>query len=604
MSLFKKAPGRGAPGHGTGYKYKKRFNAKVSVNLGGASFPVNPDSFQGTYGGGGRPQVQLDSVIITEGDTYGHLTQAEVTFTCFTVTAFQNYTESAFKLGADASISVGYAEDGAPGSLSFSNLMIYKFSWTTTKDNYVRCTVSCMSATPLVNQADVNVSAKIGDGKLKFMDVLEAGGPGVETPVQTIPQLMKYVAQGSGTTPTSEVSDGFYGDGIVVVTNPGVTQGEADEETKKVLEIMSAAGIPVSYDNAKLVYCTLDWFVRQINTYYIPDEGALKGVTYQFDPETAEKAGCLDGICSADPLNIVLPGGGAGDYGALADVPPEQQLLIESKGAAPAAILGSGVINCKNILLSSSYIASTIFGAASKTENAPDKAVTPDNGQQPKVVYSIGKMFDKLFQDIVSATGGNIHLATLPSKDKKMLIVAYNHNDGTKITPAIFNPVSGNQAIRSLEVTCAPASSDAYAIAVANRKATGAGAAGVNGQTTQGDPGDAKQAIKDAREKGLVQEKFSAASIAGLKEQLGKLVNNASSKDAATGKIPHQYGQFPLNLQVSMDGCGGWEFGDAISVSFLPAGQKGKGAFIVQKIIHTIATNDWETKLETVYTIL
>jgi hypothetical protein len=604
MSLFKKSPGRGAPGHGTSYKYKKRFNAKVSVNLGGAVFPVNPDSFQGTYGGGGRPQVQLDSVVITEGDTYGHLTQAEVTFTCFTVTAFQNYTETAFKLGADASISVGYAEDGAPGGGSFSNLMIYKYSWTTTKDNYVRCTVSCMSATPLVNQADVNVSAKLAGKGFEFMDVLEAGGAGKKTPVQTISQLMKYVAQGSGNSATKDVSDGFYGDGIVVITNPGVTQGEADEETKKVLEIMSAAGIPVSYDNAKLVYCTLDWFVRQINEYYIPNEGKLAGITYEFDT-TATAGGCLAGICSADPLNIVLPGGGAGDYGAAADVPDEQKLLIESKGAAPAAIKGSGAIDCKNILLSSSYIASTIFGAASKTENAPDKSVTPDNGQQPKVVYSIGKMFDKLFQDIVSATGGNIHLATLPAKNKKMLIVAYNHNDSTGITPAVFDPVSGNQAIRSLEVTCAPASSDAYAIAVANRKATGAGAAGVNGQDTQGDPGNAAQAIRDAREKGLVQEKFSAASIAGLKEQLGKLVNNASSQDAATGKIPHQYGQFPLNLQVSMDGCTGWEFGDAISVSFLSAAQKGgKGVFIVQKIIHTIATNDWETKLETVYTII
>ena len=137
MSLFKKSPGRGAPGHGTSYKYKKRFNAKVSVNLGGAVFPVNPDSFQGTYGGGGRPQVQLDSVVITEGDTYGHLTQAEVTFTCFTVTAFQNYTETAFKLGADASISIGYAEDGAPGAGSFSNLMIYKYSWTTSFAGFI-----------------------------------------------------------------------------------------------------------------------------------------------------------------------------------------------------------------------------------------------------------------------------------------------------------------------------------------------------------------------------------------------------------------------------------------------------------------------------------
>ena len=603
MSLFKKSPNRGAPGHGKGYKYKKRFNAAVSVNLGGAKLPSNPDSFEGTYGGGGRPQVQLDSIVITEGDTYGHLTQVEVTFTCFTIGAFSKYAASAFKLGANASVSVGYAESGAPsGGKTFSELMIYKYNWTTTKDNYVRCSVSCMSATPLINQADVNVSAKLGDANLKFMDVLEVGGPGVATPVQTISQLMKYQAQGGGGTPTKDVPDGFY-NGVLVITNPGVSQGDADEQTKKVLEIMAAAGIPVSFDNAKLVYCTLEWFVQQINTYYIPNEGKLAGITYEFD-ETATAAGCLSGICSADPLNILIAGGGAGDYGAAADVPDEQKLLAESKASAPPAISGN-TINCKNILLSSSYIASTVFGAASKTENAPDKAITPDNGQPAKVVYSIGQMFEKIFQDIVSATGGNIHLATLPGKNKKMLICAYNHNDGSGISPAVFDPISGNQAIRLCEVSCAPGSSDAYAIAVLNRKSDGAGPQGANGQDVQGDPGNAAQAIRDAREKGLVQEKFSAASIAGLKEQLGKLVNNASSDDASSGKIPHQYGQFPLNLQVTMDGCVGWEFGDAITVSFLPGYQKGgKGVFIVQKIIHTIATNDWETKLETVFTII
>jgi hypothetical protein len=602
MSIFKKTPGRGAPGHGKGYKYKKRFNAAVSISLNGAGLPANPDSFVDTYGGGGRPAVQLDSVTITEGDTYGHLTQAEVTFTCFTIGAFERYAASAFQLGKKASISVGYAETGAPSeSKTFGNLMIYKYTWTTTKDNYVRCTVSCMSATPLINEADVNVSAKLADAGFKFKDVTAPGGDAVDTPVQTISQYMKNIAQGNGGTATKDVPDGFKND-MLVITNPGVTQGEADEETKKVLEIMSAAGIPVSYDNAKLVYCTFEWFVNTINTYYIPNEGELAGVTYVFD-DSAKSGGCLSGICSADPLNILIAGGGSGDYGAAADVPEEQKLLAESKASAPAAI-GSDVIDCRKILLSSSYIASTVFGMASKTENAPDKAVTPDNGQPAKVVFSLGKMFEKIFQDIVSATGGNIHLATLP-KGKEMRICAYNHNDPKKPSPAVFDPISGEQAIRLCEVSCTPASSDAYALAVLPGKSTAAGGAGANGQNVAGDQGNAAQAIKDAREKGIVQEKFSAASLAGLKEQLGKLVNNAKSDDAAKGKIPHQYGQFPLNLQVTMDGCVGWQFGDAITISFLPGYQQGgRGVFIVQKIIHTIATNDWETKLETVFTII
>ena len=606
-SIFKRTPSRGAPGHGKGYKYKKRFNATVTVSAGGASLPANPDSFAGTYGGGGRPAVALDSVVIEEGDVYGHLYRATVTFTCFTVGVFRKYESRMLQLGADCSISVGYAESGAPGGgKTFSNMFIYKFDWSLTKDNYVKCSFSAMSATPLIDDHPINTQARIAEEGLTFKAVQEAGGEPVDVPVQSISQYMMFLAQGAGQTPTEELQPGFS-NGILILNNPLTKTADDPEFNNKVINGVNSAGANLSLDNSKLVYCTLGWLVHIINEKYMPTESdRLSGIKYYIG-STAINAGIPGpSICSSDPFSILIAGNGAGDYGEASGAEPEQQLLADQY--APAAQKGDS-IDCGNILLSASYLATKVFGDSqsinSTSDSAKDPGVVPE-----KPSFTFAKMFKTIFDDIYRVTGGAVHLVTLSnpdnSGDNNRYIEAMNHNDGDKPSPAVFDPFSGDQAIRSCEISCAPASKDAYAVAMKNR-ADSAGAAGVNGETVakSGAFAAANQAINDARQKGLVNAQFSSAACDGLRQQLAKYVSSAGTDEVRKGKVPHQSAQFPLSLQLVTDGVTGFRFGDLITTTLNGAGQNGStGCFVITKIIHTIQQNDWETKFETNYMLI
>jgi len=607
MGLFKNSPGRGAPGHGKGYKYKKRFNATVSVTSNGLSLPSNPSSFAGTYGGGGRPTVMLNSVIIEEGDVYGHLTKAQVTFTCFSYGAFKNTYVKMLELGKDCSISIGYAESGAPsGGKTFGNMFVYKFDWKLTKDNYVEATFSAMSASPLIDQHPVNNQSKLANQKFQFQAILEAGGEPQKVFVQSLAQYMMYLAQGAGSTPTKDIQPGF-GNGILVLNNPLTKVAEDPAESEKVINIVNGAGGNLSYDNSKLVYCTLQWLVDQLNTWYLPEGDTLLNNTKYLLGSTAYNAGCVDGsICSSDPLNILICGNDSGDYGIRSNLPEEEQLLADAIG--PVANNVSS-INCANILLSTSYLASAVFGDAQLVKATSDAAKNPSDIPE-KPSFTFEKLFKTIFDDIFRVTGGAVHLVTLSPtnpNDTNRFIEAMNHNDAASYSPAVFDPFSGNQAIRLCEISCAPASKDAYAIALKSRTEA-AGAMGVNGDTVPPAGADREAAIvaiQEARTSSMLLQKFSSAAVDGLRQQLAKLVSSAGSQAAATGKVPHQSAQFPLNLQLTTDGVTGFRFGDLITTTLNPRGQDGsRGCFVITKIIHTVQQNDWETKFETSYMLI
>jgi len=53
---------------------------------------------------------------------------------------------------------------------------------------------------------------------------------------------------------------------------------------------------------------------------------------------------------------------------------------------------------------------------------------------------------------------------------------------------------------------------------------------------------------------------------------------------------------YPLNVEIELDGCYGFRFGDILSVEGLPA-QYNKFVFSIIKIDHSLLSNDWSTKL-------
>jgi hypothetical protein len=608
MGIFKKAAGRGAPGHGGSYNYKKRFNAQVSVTSNGVSLPNNPSSFSGTYGGGGRPAVKLDSVQVEEGDIYSFFQKAQVTFTCFTKSAFKDTYFKMLALGADCSISIGYVPgNGAPGdSKTFSNMFVYNFNWKLTKENYIQCTFHAMSAIPLIDQHPINTHSKLADKGFTFKAVQTAGEPPVDVPVQSIPQYMMYLAQGSGGTATTDIEPGFS-NGILVINNPLASVAQDQQKADEIVNVVNSAGGNLSADNSKIVYCTLQWFIHQLNEFYMPDKAnKLSGITYRIGA-TAQSSGAVSAeICSSDPFNILICGNESGNYGELSGKPAEQQ--IQADDLAPAAN-NIETINCSNILLSAAYLASSVFGDAQMLNGSADTAKS--SGTVPeKPSFTFEKLLKTLFEDIYRVTGGAIHLVTISNPndpaEKIRYIEAMNHNDAEQPRPKVFDPFSGNQAIRNCDISCAPGSRDAYLVAMSNR-VDSAGVLGVNGKKVgkASDFVNAQNAIRDARQKGLSMANYSAAAIDGLRQQLAKHVSSAGSQEAASGKVPHQAAQFPLNLNLTTDGCFGFQFGDLITTTLNPSGQDGTiGCFVITKITHDVAQNDWTTKFDTVYQII
>jgi hypothetical protein len=608
MGIFKKSPGRGAPTHGGSYNYKKRFNAQVTVTSNGISLPSNPSSFAGTYGGGGRPTVKLDSVTVEEGDIYSFFQKAQVTFTCFTKDAFKGTYFKMLALGGDCSISIGYVPgNGAPGDgKTFSNMFVYKFDWKLTKENYVQCTFHAMSAIPLIDQHPINTHSKLAGAGLTFKAVQTAGQPPVDVPVQSIPQYMMYLAQGSGGTATTEIEPGFS-NGILVINNPLTSIAQDQQKADEIINVVNSAGGNLSADNSKIVYCTLQWFIHQLNEFYMPnDADKLRGITYRIG-QTATNSGAVSGeICSSDPFNILLCGNESGNYGELSGKPVEQQIQADDLGPKANNI---DSIDCSNILLSASYLASAVFGDAQMFNATSDAAKNPSSVPE-KPTFTFEKLLKQIFDDIYRVTGGAVHLVTVSNPkdpaDKIRYIEAMNHNDEEKPKPKMFDPFSGTQAIRQCDISCAPGSRDAYLVAMSNR-VDSAGVLGVNGKTVgkASDFVNAQNAIREARQKGLSMANYSAASIDGLRQQLAKHVSSAGSTDAANGKVPHQAAQFPLNLSLITDGCFGFEFGDLITTALNPAGQDGSiGCFVITKLTHTVAQNDWTTKFDTQYMII
>ena len=56
---------------------------------------------------------------------------------------------------------------------------------------------------------------------------------------------------------------------------------------------------------------------------------------------------------------------------------------------------------------------------------------------------------------------------------------------------------------------------------------------------------------------------------------------------------------WPIDFSVTMDGCSGWKFGDAVSTNLIPSHYAGIMFFTVTTIQHKVSAAGWETTLNT-----
>jgi hypothetical protein len=609
-SIFRRSPNVSISGRNlTDARYKTRYNAYVNIKSStGGSLPQPGTTFDNTYGTG-KPGVVLNSVTIYEGQEFGSLLQAEVQFTCFTKSKFDELSKQFLTLRSGdqpVTVDIDFGLVGAPFSNSdgsVKNLMIYNFGFQLDKSNAYVCTFKAMGSAVLANEVKISADNRIPDMNLDYIDLAKDATQNL--PVITIPELIKYSAQRGGTVSTFELEPivGTATDPvghILIANHPGNWNPESDTG-KIVYAILQSIGLVGGDDSAKLIYCSLEFLIGCINKYIMPLKGEMANVRYVCD-STVTTGAYLNGICSAEPLNILMVGGDIGDYGVNSGLDTDECLISSTIPNMINPLTGESYDYSK-IFLSYNYLASKQWGVTNNTKNTVESAKDP-NDKPAETNFTVGGVLTEIFNDISNATGGAVKLTTFtdPKNPSRILIIPSNEASDT-LKPVRFDPLNGDGITRECVISCNPASADAYAIAAGKSSLQSNTVEATGGTTSEAENLDSIREVIKTLKDSMAQDTFSATQVAALRDQLTKLTHACGSKEVTEGKVPITAAQWPLKLEITLDGITGFRFGDVVETTFLPDVYLKSGihaGFIVQRVVHTITNNEWTTKLETV----
>ena len=580
---------------GTNYhKAKTRRNAYVFVNKGSSTqLPSESNTYDALYSNSeGLPDVVLSGVTINIGPDLGMLRTVDVEFECLRRDVFNKYYGAYLKPGSKVSVEYGYT-DGSD-SAAASDLEVAKFNFELTEKNTYKCSFRAYGATPFLNEVEVS-------GKGSYSGLTIKTGGFFDAPVVTLPQYLKYVAQGGGIMANVDIPNWTKRDGgkVVIIDNPnGVTPASGPLGVQKlVYKALQAVGL-FADDASKKIYCSLEWFVDTLYKFHVKPslKKNMKGRKLVCD---AQGTHAYSQIGSAYPMNIVLPGGSAGYYGSDGSITGESKIDFSSK-------MPSALGNYNNILLSYDYIASKVFGASKekgnvKNANKADK--TGKSNKPPKV--TLKSIMQTIFDDIYQATGGVVHLGMQEddrgSGTKTFAVIAKNNFESIGATT--FDPIQGDGVTRKCTIKCEVPSSDAYAVANGGAGAGGAGhtadALAEDEEPTDTDLlNEALADIKEYMRKGLSANDFDNSDCEALASAFKTVVDKAPKEKVKNMSFDNQV--WPLNLEIELDGASGFKFGSVVTSTFLPPGEGYENVvFTCTDVTNTISGNDWVTTLKT-----
>ena len=579
------------------YKPKTRKNAWVTVTAGGATLPAQKNTYDTLYANEeGKPDVILNSVKIIEGGEFGMLRKVEGQFTCLSRAAFETYEPAFCQPQNKLTVKYGYVDSSDYGDAS--DFVICKYSYNLNDKQQYVCSFTAYGPAPFMGEIDMDIVGNFGDKKITT-------GGFFKSPVATLPQFLKYVAQGVGESANVDIPDGTIRDGsILIVDNPGAMTPDG-MFMKKVYKVLQALGM-FSGDASKKMYCTLDWLIKTINTYFLgPNlKEALSGRSLAIGSGT-DRTGAwpIKLIGSAFPFHFVLTGNKRGTYGT-AEVEEDEKLDIDQwAGAVGGSAINGSSIDIGQILISYEYLASKLFGQSSEkgATKSNDQSTSVDGKKQPPK-FSLTTLLTTLYDDLSSATGGALTLGTMENpKDSDQLLVICKNSDSSTIQQTKFRPIAGDGISRTVTVKCDIPSNDAYA--VANGAATPNAIKGKTGALTaeeQSLVSKAKSDISSWMATGIAAGGFESEDCDALQSCFKTLVEKASQAQQAKMNIDGHI--WPLQLEITIDGTAGFAFGDVVNTDFMPPAYHRAGtsvSFLVLEATHEIANNDWTTKLKT-----
>jgi hypothetical protein len=145
-----------------------------------------------------------------------------------------------------------------------------------------------------------------------------------------------------------------------------------------------------------------------------------------------------------------------------------------------------------------------------------------------------------------------------------------------------FNASYGRPMLKNVSVSCKSSSTMGAAVMAGGNVDT----PGKRGVTWGGGAGDFIKKLTDAATENGINTAWGDAMKAVLKLKKKEMANHHSKTNIL----------FPIDFSVSIDGCSGWQFNEAVNTNVKPPGYGGS-KFAISGISNKIDASTWETSL-------
>jgi hypothetical protein len=603
-----------------------RNNAWCSVTIDGLSLPAKSETFDKLYGRGlssPKPYPSLESISIQTAGQWGHAIHVEVSFTCYLRSDFEKFDKVWMRPGAEGSVSFGYVKpiNGSEQKYNkLDGLVVATFEFSTDQNAHYHCRLKMVGASKFAEAAEVKGGLK-DRGSFKYKTKSLLGGSQSHE-VTSLDELLLYDAQENGSTSTDDMADNHkvptpFGD--IIVYHPPDKAGLAGGIQRvggKVLGALANMGdkqwtyhheyYSLEYVVNRLVNDQILGFLKE-NTSS-KDRAVIGTVKVICDSQTSVGVG-YDVIRSADPLSMLILGGGRGTYLSGTGQGKDWENGGEGAGASISCYKGNEV-DLSKIMLERMTITSALSHARVDSEES-DKSTQTGATSKTQVLIYVERFLKELFKTISFNTGNlfQLDLVENPENRKELLVVDRNNGVTDTLQVFMFDPIDGDGSTRDMSISSGGGNKDYMAAMFGAVHKQSDINSTIKGDIAEVDNNRAKKfqsipnAINEKVTKSLPDGGFAADEIEGLRTLIMESNQVLPSDDNKRKQVILYPG---LKLSVTLDGVWGFGIGNHIHTTLLPKDPyriTSNGiCFNVQDVSHTIQNNDWETRLEAILT--
>jgi hypothetical protein len=529
--------------------------AYCNASCGGSSLTVSEKGGignAGMYHGAHRfPDPHITSVKISNEGDLGSLRKVQLDFMVYDLGSLQACS-GFFKLNSNLSLNYGWNNAGGAGGAGSFLGTVYNFSYSVNTDGSFNCTTYAMSR-------GVNVLG------VSYKGATVASSE-ISDPTEVTIKDHDIFGVFNVAIATLKVPAGTYKDGYATVEIPdGIADPPApaaEGETAPELDLTK---------KKPYYYVSLGTIIDVINSKLIsklPNADSLK-------IKHGENDTCLEqpaAVGSSNPLDLIVPY--KDNYG--------ENLNCCVLGASP-------VTNLDRLLVSNNFI-QKIAEDASKQSGEQDKK------QNETIMFFL----NKIFLMIVDRSAGLYKPAISQNQKGEWHLVNMNEPIPKGVELTVIPSVTKNSVTRAMTLQSKiPSEMQTVAFvggtsALTSTTSANVGTISANGGSASDTTSDGADAVKAATESmnkgGITPE---------MVNQLSAALKKVQAEESAKQPI-----LFPIDFSATVDGVEGFEFGDAVTTNYLPAGYAGRVAWTVTKVDHNISGGDWTTTISTVCRLL